>query len=88
MSLSLCCLKQGPLQIFSVDNCVVSFHSVCLMIEIKGRVTSVTLSMSGNKVMCSLGRGMGNMGREQESSVGGGGKSVAGRFLGTDLRFI
>lgn len=54
------------------------------MIEIKGRVTSATLSMSGNKVMCSLGRGMGSMGREQESSVGGGGKSVAGKLLGTD----
>lgn len=28
---------------------------------------------------------MGSMGREQESSVGGGGKSVAGRLLGTQL---
>lgn len=28
---------------------------------------------------------MGSMGREQESSVGGGGKSVAGRLLGTRL---
>lgn len=54
------------------------------MTEIKGRVTSATLSMLGNKVMCSLGRGMGNMGREQESSVGGSGKSVPGRLLGTD----
>lgn len=35
--------------------------------------------------MCSLGTGMGSMGRKQESSVGGGGKSVTGRLLGTRL---